>query len=48
MALGIDDKLKWQSMLANLDISAIRGPAELDVIESYLTQEEAARQQTAF
>src|SRR6266702_3732872 len=46
--VGIDDNVKWASMLRYLDIGKIKGEAEIALIESYLTQEAEKREKTTF
>src|SRR6266567_7136132 len=46
--VGIDDNVKWASMLRYLDIGKIKGEAEIALIEAYLTQEAEKREKTTF
>ena len=47
-AQGIDSNERWSAMLRYLEISKIKGEAEIALIEAYLTQEAEKREKTAF
>jgi hypothetical protein len=46
--LGIDSNERWSAMLRYLEISKIKGEAEIALIEAYLTQEAEKREKTTF